>query len=515
MPEMDRAKSPVGRSLHDGLWSVVPVEHSMEDPEPHADRPPYRGQFGLLPIRAVRQAAPLLPTWRQVDLPGGDWGLLAHPDVPVLRLEDASGQDLGAVLGRVIPSGDATLQNGGVAWLSDDLAPDALRRLRGSWLAIVRDSEGLRVQPDPIASIPFVYDSERGLAGASPGLLDKLHGASAQLAADAFSENELSSDCWYPFGLCPQVSVRRLLPNHVLELDGMSERRVHRGPPGDLPDREAALDELEAALRAVLHALDGPLSVPLTAGRDSRLILAAALAVGHEPQTLTLALENLGVDQIVAPKLANAAGMPHQLFQLQRRKPTEVRAWFDATGRCVGGRNQEYKRPEDSMPTGVTELSGSGGELMRGFYWRGSQDPPLPAAATLVTQLGLPCKPRFREAAEAWLEGLSELPAHRILDLAYAELRMGCWAGPQLCGRLEPYNQFFAFGQAEVLDAANRLPRTLRVSGHAADALIRRLAPALGRLPFNRGPFGARALGKLAKLKDPRYLIRKVRQKLG
>ena len=101
------------------------------------------------------------------------------------------------------------------------------------------------------------------------------------------------------------------------------------------------------------------------------------------------------------------------------------------------------------------------------------------------------------------------------LDLAYVELRMGCWAGPQLYGRLRPHTQFFGFGQAEVVDAMARLPHELRATGRAADLLVPRLAPALEGLPFNQGTAWARLRERAALLGSPRYLLRKLRQKLG
>ena len=489
---------------------VVNSWRGMKDRDHSQEACAFPGQFVLVHPRSVAATSGLLPDWCTYQLTS-HWALLTSPEIPVTSLLDEDGQELGRVLGPLVGSGEPTIVS-----TRTQLPPTrALEQLCGGWLAIMDWGGDLIALPDPIASVPLVFDHSRRLAGSTPELLDYVHGSPAAVAPDAFTEMDLRADYWYPFGLCPQKDVQRLLPNHLLDLVQLRPSRVQPAPPAETDSESLALDRLEAALRKVFQDLNTPLTVPLTAGRDSRLILAAALAAGHTPRTFTLVGDVNDADQIVAPRLAGAAGVAHEFHRMEGRSPVELELWFRRTGRTVGGKNLEFRRPAASMPIGALELSGAGGESMRGFYWQGQLQPSRPDPSRFVSRIGLPKTTRFVEAADSWLQGLPDLSPDQILDLAYCELRMGCWASPQIYGRLRPWSQFFAFGQPEVLDAMARLPISLRASGRAADILVPRLAPSLKGLPFNRGPLGTKLLSKMSRLKSPRDLVRKLIQKLS
>src|SRR4029077_6543503 len=88
---------------------------------------------------------------------------------------------------------------------------------------------------------------------------------------------------------------RCLLPNHSLDLHRWTIRRFWpRKARGRLPLKEAA-EKGAKQLRALTLAASRrfPLSLPLTAGRDSRALLAAARDVAKEVHFFTLEMPDM------------------------------------------------------------------------------------------------------------------------------------------------------------------------------------------------------------------------------
>lgn len=95
-------------------------------------------------------------------------------------------------------------------------------------------------------------------------------------------------------------------------------RTMPRGAEGNA----AFLDEMVAMTRAALVGPGVPVKCAVTAGRDSRAMLALCLAAGARPQTATAGAED-HVDVVIGRRLAQRAGLDHE------RWPPEASGRFD------------------------------------------------------------------------------------------------------------------------------------------------------------------------------------------
>src|SRR5215470_12067320 len=87
------------------------------------------------------------------------------------------------------------------------------------------------------------------------------------------------TNAMYPLGLTPRRGVERVLPNHYLDLKQWA--LVRRWPKGDLPfdrDPSEAVRTVAATASRTIDGIAAAYSVqsPITAGRDSRLMLACS-----------------------------------------------------------------------------------------------------------------------------------------------------------------------------------------------------------------------------------------------
>jgi len=88
------------------------------------------------------------------------------------------------------------------------------------------------------------------------------------------------SGSYYPFGLTPYRHVRRVLPNHYLDLEGWKAVR-HWPGKAELTvdyDTDRAVKEIVSIIKNNLQAISKRyrIHMGLTAGRDTRLLLACS-----------------------------------------------------------------------------------------------------------------------------------------------------------------------------------------------------------------------------------------------
>jgi hypothetical protein len=88
----------------------------------------------------------------------------------------------------------------------------------------------------------------------------------------------------------------------------------------------------------------------------------------------------------------------------------------------------------------------------------------------------------------AWRDTLPALPLSTLLDFAYLEHRVGCWAAPHLYGAAPFSINLTPFSHREIFDAMLRLPFAYRRSRALAGDIISAVWPELLALPYNEYP---------------------------
>jgi hypothetical protein len=460
-----------------------------------AGLPEMIGQFIL-----DRGAGAIPQSWSSSDL--GPWRLSHHSSLPVHTIRASGGTPVGWLLGLAIGSEDRIIEED---WLlpSDVSDPDTgshieseLRAMSGRFVAIYLASEG-RVYLDGCGSLALVYSPDLERVASSPNLIPR---------SESCRENEPliralglpQSDAWYPFGLTPRHGIERLLPNHYLDLTRWT---VHRHwPPSDMAIGTgepagcvAAIATLiERSIAAVTRVY--PAQMPLTAGRDSRMLLACARPYLSRIRCYTTSLPDATaqLDCKVARTLAHRHGFQYDVGHWKEAAESELRTWLDRTGTCVAGRVWRGVQTEEQLDPARINLSGLAGEVGRAYYWRVSDTQTSPLSwSALLERIRIPPVEEIGIRAQRWLDTVPLRDTLAILDLLYLEQRLGCWAGPSQYGSVRSRFIVLPFNATRIFQLMLALPHEYRRENRLAEELIRARWPELLDLPFNE-PIGWR-----------------------
>jgi hypothetical protein len=435
----------------------------------------------------------------------GRWRAASHPALPARELVDRTGERLGWVLGVAIaPDLDAGF---GPIRLDVDGAAgpgpfeEALYQLAGRWACIVDAPWGSRVHLDAGGTLAAVHATDREAVASTTSLLQAvLEGPGFERPpVDVFPADRQNQ--FFPGGLTHLPWAQRLLPNHHLDLGDWSARR--HWPCGDIPSVDelglvTELQRIAGGIGTVMRGLAGSfdLHLGLTAGRDSRVLLACGRHVRDSISTFTFDygadVPGSTVDVTVARELARRAGVPHVVIPVDEPSAGDRADYLFAIGhaghwgKCRDfGAIGRHRKPSGALVPGFL------GGLGRGHYWSGM--PKQREALTpevLLRRLRLPDEDRFLRAMGTWVGGLPELAPRLLLDLLYLEHRGGSWASAHLYGASRFAAVVVPFASRQVLDAMFRLPASYRVKKRLYDDLVRLGWPELLDLPFQTLPDG-------------------------
>ena len=338
-------------------------------------------------------------------------------------------------------------------------------------------------------------------ASSSPALLATLPARPRLRSTEPRIHWEKGMD-WYPPPRSRFAGVSRLLPTQVLSLAPEREGVSARPPLMPVPEPrsyENTLDELQRILLTSLTNVRGRgehLRLPLTAGLDSRLILAAAREVGLRVSTFTFQFRSMATgDRVLPPLLAGELGCEHQFVRpgpLSRRRLN----LFDAhtAEHCVDIDRRFFARGQwSSFHPPVLVLRGGVFEVGRCFYHR-----KFPDAATDNVAQTIAARFRFREfhaGSRAHVEGIAEwadwvkrTPCTGLdwRDRLYLEQRLGGWASSiEQALDLTAYERAYIANSHLYISTVLTLPKEVRLVGRHHVDLVRRMAPELLRFPFN------------------------------
>lgn len=251
----------------------------------------------------------------------------------------------------------------------------------------------------------------------------------------------------------------------------------------------------------------------LTAGVDTRTVLAAASAAGVVAEACTIAYpEASRADLVLPPKLAAMAGIPHKLV----RKPTpplplpEILARADAIAEHIDGATYHPVSSyfanglDDFMhDAGCTMATGHILDLGRCFYWRRFANAGLGEALPTADQVldaffTRPTAPlpfwsrhpraRWREAVQIWLDSLATPRALKLdwRDAFHLDQGSGGWESTVLRAMDVVDGTYFPAGNCIwVLHLLTRYPVEQRMASFAYTETVRELFPALAKVPIN------------------------------
>lgn len=449
--------------------------------------------------------------------PLGTWTLAAHPDAHVCPIFDQANRPIGWFLEPLIHLSAASsnvLPNRLVLDIKeDDMSGSVESRLygrdpqgrstgnglEGAWTAILLGPDGRgpmpRVYLGSLSSA--VYAADRRVVAATANLIPHLErDMDISRAFDTFATRVPVT-----LGLTPFRGVRRLVQNHFLDLQ---EFEVFRHWPVESfacdHDHETGVDRFVAGSFRLVCALAPAFpnfQVPLSAGRDSRAVLALLRPVAASGEVDIQTKTSRGTDIVsrtdahIAAQLSRVAGLPHTIEARAKAEttPHEELLNFIRIGEAIAGPVVARALRLPPATAGKLVLPGMGGEAARTYFWP-SGPPSSITPSVLARRLQAPQIPAVLDAAQLWLDGLPAAVRERpgsVLDLAYIELRLGAAESPQRYLRLGRHrNTLNLLGTSLATDVMLRLPEDYRRSGRFQEDVIRHAWPDLAALPFNK-----------------------------
>lgn len=454
--------------------------------------------------------------------------LAVQAPLPVVTVEDAAGRAVGLLLGVPISEEGRILRDRhrlDLHWSGDvdALVESEIYVLAGSFVFVLDDGDHRRLYLDACGSLSAVYDPERRRAAATSLQLLDPDEAQARFRARMYDALHIARDGWFPAGLTAHEGIWRLMPNHYLDLDSFEMRRHWPCEPiARAPAPEAACSTILSEMRRTMSAAaaQGPAYVSLTAGNETRMLVAAGREMRDALTFVTVRAEGVELDRIRAEELASRFDLEHRIIPLREADGAAAQDWHARTGYTFGGPHMRTHPTTHALRDREFFIGGLGGEIGRGFFWRATDDDGTPLDPDgLWARMGLPPQPEILPHVARWLDGVRHLPTLLQLDLAYLELRMGCWGFAPSYASVTPLRLHPLISRRSFVAMLSLPPDWRRMqdrSNRMIQAVVRQGWPELLDLPISRyGDYRDRTGLVLRALRQPHLVTKKLRKMFG
>jgi len=431
-------------------------------------------------------------SWQKRQL--GEWFLGYHPSLPVIEIQSHTEARLGWMLGYPIDENRELLSQSVVYEQKVESSTPSqfemwLYRLGGTFIAIFITPQVSRFYLDAGGALPAVYHPESQTVASATTLIDAAEPDESLVKAMGIPK--LSN--WYPFGLTSKKSVERLVINHYLDLVSWTSHR--HWPTGETEtnanDYEAIVQEIAQTIR---HNIEGvakkyPLYLALTAGKDTRLLLACSKDFLDKIIFYTFRYPDAWgeLDSTIAAEIAGRFNLNYQVYEPRYATERQQEAWLERTGRCVWGRVLTYHTSNYQLDPGRPSLIGKPGGTGQTYFYNklGAGLNTKLTAKEILNLLHFPQTSQLVDRANQWLQSLAEYDAFVILDLLLFEQRQGCWGGPQQYGNNWNIFQTFPLCHRKIYDLLWQVPRQYRIEAKLGTDLIESQWPELLEFPIN------------------------------
>ena len=367
-------------------------------------------------------------------------------------------------------------------------------RLAGKYVICYLHQSHMYVWGDATCSIPLNYGKNDGIICISP--FDKMTAATIGVQPDEhLVQLRQSADPSQamPYDWTPYKNVKALFPNRILDLQTMKATRMRipvdfrKGNTEEIIQR--TLDLCKTIGKAYAEEYD--LVCPLTAGYDSRAVLAIMRQVIPDIPCFTIKLQGLdehSSDVSVPRQICNALNQPYQLDEAFTPSDALIKS-IEMYAGLVNARDRIVEALIfQSAHQGKARLHGD----IIGQIGKSSVMNNVPK--TLITPSFLQCKCHNTDSLtkSAFSAYIQEIQANGdgswIGDLFSWENRCGRWAGQEealyaLCGMIS----LNIFNCREVILQWIRIPRKNRKQSCVHKEMIAETEPGLLDIPFNQG----------------------------
>jgi hypothetical protein len=462
------------------------------------------------------------PNWRTTAINSpANHVVTSHPDLDVSQVRNGWGEV--TLIGYLLDPEHPAMTDEEVlkGLCADAQGPaDLVRltdRMAGRWIMVVASHESTYLFHDPagLRQVVFTQDSEGDVwCATQPGLLQKVlcletNSESLGFARSAYYRRDRQA--WWPGDATICEGVRHLLPNHQLDLRSGEVRRYWPCRPLEATSLAVAEERGAEILEAVMKAAATrfPLAFGITAGWDSRLLLASSRSIAKDIYFFTLVLHEMhpqSADVRVSGDLLKGLGLEHHLIscphprEYTRMDDPAVRAFREIYASNFSGAHDVWSASAYAMmleyPEGRVWVRGNVSEIVRymSYFFSKREYPDRVTPDHLARLLGMtnddgtPVGFAVRHL-EKWWEGVEPVTREYGYDphaLLYWEQRMGRWQAQNQTERdivqeaVTPYNCRALLTLLLGVDSAHVMGDNRLYAG-----MIRRLWPEVGAFPVN------------------------------
>ena len=422
-----------------------------------------------------------------------DW-ILGVMRLPVLAIENDSGSEIGWCIGHPIdhknPWAEAiVIDSPNEDCLDMDAFDEFYDNTGGRFIIIFLGKKEERVILDPYGSLSAVYSTSEQTVASTPSYFAESHAWDTEII-DMLKMPEHYT--YFPMGLTSRQNVKRLLPNHSLDLKDMSTTRHWPESSKELmvdDNPKQCVTDIISCLQKTINIIGQryPIQIALTAGEDSRIFLSCIGDLLHKTTFITFAEKKETVDTDISSRLAKIFCLQHKIVPFQEATKKELHEWLQITGHSVSGPVWETHKSFYAFDSDRVLFNGHAVAIGHGFFWRhGDYEGRHVIADDIIKRFKYPKHNRIAKEVEKWLVGLSGFNIFNIMDLAYIEQRLGCWAAPQLYGNQISLFEISPFNQRMLFRLTMKLPYEYRQPIRLTNAIIGQLWPELLEMPFNK-----------------------------
>lgn len=365
---------------------------------------------------------------------------------------------------------------------SDDSLARTLEMLGGLYALIIHSDERTRIYTDPGGMHNIFYRD--GVVSSSPALLPGV-------ASDLVLRRQFRldpHDSWMLGRHTPFAGVEVVPANHFLDLDRFVVERFWPVEPVRPLTEEESIERGAEVLRNAALSLgsDHRLLISLTGGRDSRLMLAAALSAGVRVRAFSIDVFS-NRERAIVEELIRATGVEH-IWLPKQTAPREIVDVYDeiTLGMSLGSRREVAGSCWALRDTNEVHVSGNLGAICKAFYW--ARSVPEKMTADLVLKDFRQQAPVIRDGFYQWLETVPEfLPNQVRCNLLYMEQRGGRWMGIGENAANVFYLPTTLFCSRALFLVSVSAPADLQRQGQLLDLWTAACAPGLDAILYNSG----------------------------
>jgi len=370
--------------------------------------------------------------------------------------------------------------------------------LAGRWVILFIHNHDAFLFNDP-CGFRSVYYSDLGACGSDPNILkhilpletDNNTNLKAFLADPRY---EIDESAWVgPKTLYKDCA--HLLPNHVLNLNTFKTKRFFpttRIKPLPIPEIiDEATNILKGSIEALLNRSE--IFIPLTAGWDSRVLLAASRQFKDK---INFYIDTLGIlpndhpDIVIAQTLAETFDLKFSVID----SSTTVPDWFlEILNQNISRARNLPKTRTIYNKSGKTFLNVNGNvsEICRNFFDSHFDLGTDFSAEKLNTIFSEKNSIYSQNILEEWLSSFDQTQGYHVLDLLYWEQRLGNWGAHFPAEQDISIEEVSPFNCRQLLTSLLASPRSLRTYPNYPlyKMLIKAMWPETLSLPINPIPF--------------------------